>query len=116
MGYTLCDRHGDCLPLRLLIPNNLGEPVLKDIFTPFWWVCNPCNAHQKRYEVFFRADQENPQYYAWYEVVTTDDTPKDVTLKTDYYKKVLQARVALDDAAAKYRRLTGRGWSMCPPE
>ena len=114
MAYTLIDRDGGCQPLRIIVPNVHGTPELKDAFRPHWWVCDPCNATDKRYEVTYRASQEKPQYFSWYQVVTTDDKPEDVEVKLDFYRRVLQARVAMDEAAREYRRLTGCGWSAIP--
>ena len=114
MAYTICDKHGDCKPLRIIVPNVHGEPVVKDAFTPFWWVCDPCNRQDRRYEVFYRADQEQPQHFSWYQIVTTDDTPTDIAVKLDYYRRVLAAQKAMNEAAAEYRRLTGCGWSATP--
>src|SRR5271166_4686781 len=109
MAYTLCDRYGDCKPIRIIVPNVAGEPEVKAEFTPCWWTCDPCNTQERRYEVTYRADQEKPQYFPWYQVVTTDDTPKDIESKLAYYRQVLAARKAMDAAAVEYRRLTGCG-------
>ena len=114
MGYTICDRDGNCKPLRLIVPNIHGVPEVKAEFTPFWWVCDPCNHSHKRYEVTYNAAQGTPQYLPWHEVVTSDDDAHDIEVKVDFYKRVIAARNAMDAASAEYRRLTGCGWSACP--
>jgi len=114
MAYTLLDRDGDCQPIRLIVPDAKGVPALKDAFTPHWWVCDPCNRSSERYEVTYREGQAKPTCLAWYEVVTTDDTPDDVAVKLDFYRRVLAAREAMDAASIEYRRLTGCGWSATP--
>jgi hypothetical protein len=114
MAYTICDKYGDCKPLRVLVPNVHGEIEVKAEFTPAWWVCDPCNRSENRYEITYRSDQEKPQYLPWYQVVTTDDTEEDVAVKVKYYQRVIAARNAMDAASAEYRRLTGCGWSACP--
>ncbi len=114
MAYTICDQWGDCKPLRIIVPNVHGEPGLKAEFTPEWWACDPCNRPEQRFEVTYQSGQAKPAYFAWYQVVTTDDTPEDVALKLDYYKRVLAAQDAMNAAAAEYRRLTGCGWSSTP--
>lgn len=115
MAYTICDQHGDPRPIRLIVPNAKDEPQVKDAFTPCWWVCDPCNRSERRFEVTYRSDQEQPQYFSWYQVVTTDDTPEDIEVKLAYYRRVIAARNALDVASAEYRRLTGCGWSVTAP-
>lgn len=114
MGYTLCDRNGNCKPLRLIVPNVHGVPEAKGEFTPFWWVCDPCNLSDKRFEVIYRADQDQPQYFSWYQVATSEDTPEDLAEKISYYQRVLAAQNAMNAAADEYRRLTGCGWSATP--
>lgn len=114
MAYTICNEYGDPKPIRIITPNPAGEPEVKAEFTPFWWVCDPCNPQDKRYEVTYRADQEKPQYLQWFELVTSDDTEHDITEKIAHYKRVIAARKALDAAAVEYRRLTNCGWSVMP--
>ena len=114
MAYTICDQDGECKPLRCIVPNVHGEPELKAEFTPYWWVCDPCNRSENRYEVTYNAGQEKPQTFAWYQLVTTDDSENDIAEKIHFYKRVLKAREAMDSASAEYRRLTGCGWSACP--
>jgi hypothetical protein len=109
MAYTICDRNGDCRPLRLIVPNVHGVPEVKAEFTPFWWVCDPCNSSEKRYSVEYNSAQETPTYLSWYQVVTTDDSAEDVAVKVAYYARVIAARNALDAASVEYRRLTGCG-------
>ncbi|HXA24404.1 MAG TPA: hypothetical protein VNW90_19125 [Acetobacteraceae bacterium] len=114
MAYTLTDRTGGCQPLRLIVPDATGEPVVKVAFWPHWWVCDPCNPSAARYEVMYREGQPTPTTFAWYEVVTTEDTDHDVDVKVDHYRRVLASRAAMDDASREYRRLTGCGWSVTP--
>ena len=114
MGYTICDRNGDCKPLRVIAPNIHGVPELKAEFTPFWWICDACNRPERRFEITFRSDQEQPQYLSWYQVVTTEDAPSDIACKIDFYRRVLAAQHAMDAASQEYRRLTGCGWSATP--
>lgn len=115
MAYTLLDANRQCQPLRLIVPDATGAPVLKqDEFRPHWWVCDPCNPSDKRYEVTYREGQPSPTCFAWYQVVTTDDAPHDVEVKLEHYRRVLEARGRMDDAAREYRRLTGCGWSVTP--
>jgi hypothetical protein len=112
MAYTICDKWGDCTPLRVIVPNVHGVPELKAEFKPAWWVCDPYRS-ERRFEVTHRNDQE-PQYLAWYQVVTSDDTPEDVAVKLEHYKRVIAAGRAMDAAAQEYRRLTECGWSCMP--
>ena len=114
MAYTICDKWGDCTPLRIIVPNVHGVPELKAEFTPHWWVCDPCNRSDNRFEVTYRSDQEKPQSFPWYQVVTTDDGPADIEVKLDYFRRVIAAQRAMDAAAVEYRRLTGCGWSATP--
>jgi hypothetical protein len=100
--------------LRIIAPNAAGVPELKAEFTPAWWVCDPCNRSERRYEVTYRSDGEG-QYFPWYQIVTTDDTGADITLKLDYYREVIAAQRAMTAAAAEYQRLTGCGWSATLP-
>ena len=113
MAYTLCDQYGDCKPLRILAPNIQGEIEVKAEFTPHWWVCDPCNQQERRFEITYQEGGQ-PQYLPWYQVVLSDDTAEDVKCKVEFYKRVIAARSAMDSAAAEYRRLTGCGWSACP--
>lgn len=115
MAYTICDKYGDCKPIRIITPNVHGEPEVREEFKPSWWSCDPCNRSEQRYEVTYRSDQEQPQYFPWYQIVTTEDGPDDIAIKLDYYRRVIAARNAMDAASIEYRRLTGCGWSACPP-
>lgn len=114
MAYTLCDAGGTCKPLRIIVPDVHGNPEVKQAFIPHWWVCDPCNRQDQRYEVTYREEQAQPAHFAWYQIATTDDTAEDIEVKIDFYKRVLAARVAMDDASREYRRLTGCGWSTTP--
>ena len=112
MGYTICDKWGDCKPLRMITVNVHGVPEVKAEFTPFWWTCDACNMPDKRYAIEYSSNQDKPSYFQWFEVVTTDDDESDIKIKVEYYKRVLTARKALDEAGAEYRRLVGCGWSV----
>ena len=114
MGYTICDMNGDPKPLRIIAPNVHGVPEAKAAFTPFWWTCDPCNVQERRFEVTYRADQEHCQYFAWYQIATSDDSSDDIAAKVYYYQRVIDAQNAMNQAAAEYRRLTGCGWSATP--
>ncbi len=113
MAYTICDRNGDCKPIRIITPDIHGEPQVKAEFTPSWWVCDPCNRQEQRFEVTYRSDLK-PQYFSWYQIVTSDDTPEDIAVKVAYYRRVIAAQNAMNEAASEYRRLTGCGWSATP--
>lgn len=106
MAYTICNQYGQPKPIRIIFPNQAGEPELKAEFTPCWWVCDPCNPSDKRYEITYRADQETPQYAQWFEIVLSDDSEHDIAVKIEHYKRVIAARKSLDAAAVEYRRLT----------
>jgi hypothetical protein len=112
MAYTICDKQGNPTPLRMITPNIHGEPELKAVFTPHWWECDPCNKSAERFAVTYRANQSQPTYFAWYQLVTTDDSDSDVAEKLAHYKRVLAAQSAMNQASAEYRRLTGYGWSV----
>ena len=112
MAYTLLARAGQCQPLRLIVPDVHGTPEVKAEFTPHWWVCDPCNPSDRRYEVTYREGQPTPTCFAWFQVVLTEDTVESIQVKLDHYRRVLEARAAVDDAAREYRRLTGCGWSV----
>jgi hypothetical protein len=114
MAYTLLDHAGRCQPLQLIVPDVHGTPEVKDAFQPHWWVCDPCNPSDRRYEVTYREGQPTPTCFPWYQVVLSEDTPDSIRVKLDHYRRVLEARAAMDDAAREYRRLTGCGWSVTP--
>ena len=109
MAYTLCTQYGDPQPIRMITVNGDGEPEIKAEFTPSWWTCDPCNMPDKRFEVTYRTDSK-PQYFHWYEIVTSDDDERTISCKLSYYREVLDARKALDEARAEFHRLTG-SWS-----
>ena len=111
MAYTLCNEYGQCQPLRLIVPNVHGEPELKSEFTPFWWTCDPCNGSERRFAIEYNSAQNEPSYFPWYQVVTSDDGDNDIAVKIAFYRRVIAARNAMDAAAVEYRRLTGCGWS-----
>jgi len=107
MAYTICTEYGDPKPLQMLITNAHDAIRVGEAFTPFWWVCDPCNPSSSRYEVSFRADQDKPTGFHWYQVVTSDDSPADVTFKLAHYAKVIEARKAMDEARREWERLNG---------
>jgi len=63
----------------------------------------------------FGMQNEGKRYYVsqanclcevrWYEVVEPGDTPLDVRIKWDHYRKVIEAREALNKAQRLYRDL-----------
>jgi hypothetical protein len=106
MAYTICNWAGQPKPIRLLLTDVNDVPRLGEEFTPFWWVCDPCNPHSSRYEVT-HGNGYQPQGYPWYQVVTSDDTADDVQLKLDHYAKVIEAKKALELARRDYERLNG---------
>ena len=107
MAYTLCEQWGDPKPLRVIVKDATETPKLGEEFRPYWWVCDPCNRSGERYEIEFRANQAKPTGYAWYQVVTTDDSEDDIRLKLEHYGKVIAARKAADAAQREYERLNG---------
>lgn len=108
MAYTICDEYGRCKPLHLIVTDAHDEPYVAKEFTPHWWVCDPCNPSSSRYEVTYHAGQEKPTGLAWYQVVTSDDKDDDIVAKLAHYRKVIEARKALDEARRNYERLVGR--------
>lgn len=104
--YTICDNWGNPKPIRLLLTDVNNKPKLGGEFTPFWWVCDPCNPSKARYEITHGADRE-PQGYYWYQVVTTEDTEPDIALKLAHYERVIQAQKALEAARREFERLNG---------
>lgn len=104
MAYTICDQFGEPKPLRLLLTNVNDTPRLGEPFTPFWWVCDPCNAARERYMITFRVDDQ-PQGYAWYQVITSDDSAEDIEIKKRHYATVIEARKAADAAQREWERL-----------
>ena len=108
MAYTICDQYGEPRPIRLLLTNAQDVPRLGEAFTPYWWVCDPCNGASNRFEVYHRSDVEKPTGYAWYQVVTSDDTDADIRMKLEHYGKVIAARRAMEAARVEYERLNGR--------
>lgn len=106
MGYTICDNWGNPKPIRLLLTDVNNKPKLGGEFTPFWWVCDPCNPSKARYEVTYREGYQ-PQPFRWFEIVTSDDSEDDIALKLDHYERVLQAQKALEAARREFERLNG---------
>jgi hypothetical protein len=97
--------YGDAKPLQLLIENK-GEVRVGAAFTPYWWVCDPCNGAARRYEVTFRAEMK-PQGFAWYQVVTTDDNAEDIKAKLTHYRAVIVAAEKIREAQREWERLNG---------
>lgn len=110
MAYTLMSEPGVCQPVRLIVQEN-GQPVVKDWFQPYWWVCDPCNPSTSRYEVTVRRGQPD-MHLSWYQVVLGEDTAESVQVKLDHFARVIEARAGIDAARREYQRLTGCGWSV----
>jgi hypothetical protein len=104
MAYTICDLHGNPKPIRLVMWMN-DAPHIGEAFTPYWWACDPCNGSANRYELTFRADQDKPCGYAWYQVLTSDDSQNDIDAKLAHYAKVIDAHKALEEARRQFERL-----------
>lgn len=107
MAYTICDEVGNPRPIRLLMTTVSDEPKLGAEVRPYWWVCDPCNRSKDRYEITWRADQEKPTGYPWYQVVTSDDVPDDIEMKIQHYKAVIAAGKRMDEARREFERLNG---------
>jgi hypothetical protein len=107
MAYTICDQYGGPKPIRLLLTTSDDEPKLGQPFTPYWWSCDPCNPASSRYEVTHRVDQQKPTGYAWFQVVTSDDTEEDILAKKNHYYSVIQAGRKLEEARREWERLNG---------
>lgn len=105
MAYTICDEYGYPLPIRILMPRPDETIKIGEQFTPYWWVCDPCNPSSRRFEITYRADQEQPTPFHWYEIVTSDDDEDDIRLKVKHYERVIQARKAMEEARREWERL-----------
>jgi hypothetical protein len=105
MAYTICNEYGDPKPLRLLVTSRNDVVTVAEPFTPFWWVCDPCNRSSERIEITFQ-DGYAPQKYHWYEVVLSDDSDDDIRAKVEHYA-VIEAAKKLEAARREYARLNG---------
>ena len=107
MAYTICDKYGAPMPIRILTVDAQDKPRLAQEFTPAWWVCDPCNGSNSRYEITFRSDQDKPTGYPWYQIIVSDDTQSDIDMKLAHYSSVIEARKAMEAARREFERLNG---------
>lgn len=107
MGYTIRDKWGDPLPLRLIADTPQGIK-LHEPFTPWEWTVDACNPPSRRIEVFFRSTDEKPAYYRWFEVVFPDDSAADIDAKLKAAADLKELRLKYEQARDAYTHVLGR--------
>lgn len=103
MGYSIHDRQGNPLPIRLLGVRD-HEHCFMAPFIPTSWHVDPCNKPSERISVVHPSGHK--VFYRWYEIsIVGEDDEDGMRLKINYANTVDQARQAVSEANKALRSL-----------
>ena len=104
MGYSIRDsKTGNALPV-CLTARWWDEQNDGPCFTPDDWRCEP-GSISARYEV--TASTGCVTTYGWWELIIVGyDSPRDIEIKRDYWRRVQAAQDTLNAAQRAYNELT----------
>lgn len=121
MGYTILDGAGKPASLRLIADHQRNPATVGRYPTqampwyvfqvcmevqPYHWSCEPCNRPNRRYWIQWQPTHEGI-YLGWWEVITSDDSQRDIQQKLAHYARVKTAQLKRDEAEREFRRING---------